>query len=149
MNGSVIIDASLSFKWMVEEEYTAESRAMLIQWRNGQSRMLVPSWFLFEIVNALYQRIRRGELTTGDAAQLIEAVQITGVEILDYDPNIHIRALELAHQFRLNAAYDAHYLALAEQQDCELWTADERLWNSTRAELGWVRWVGELSPNSA
>ena len=149
MNGSVIIDASPAFKWVVEEEYTAESRAMLIQWRSGQTRMLVPSWFLFEIVNGLYQRIRRSELTTDEAAQLIDAVQITGVEILGYDPSIHTRALELAHQFRLNAAYDAHYLALAENMDCEMWTADERLWNSVRTALGWVRWVGEPQPNPA
>jgi len=111
--------------------------------------MLVPSWFLFEIVNGLYQRIRRSELTTDEAAQLIDAVQITGVEILGYAPSIHTRTLELAHQFRLNAAYDAHYLALAESLDCEMWTADERLWNSVRNTLGWVRWIGEPSPNPA
>ena len=32
----------------------------------------------------------------------------------------HIRALELSAHFRLTAAYDAHYLALAEAHDCEV-----------------------------
>ncbi len=143
MNGSVVLDASVAFKWVIEEERTAESRAMLVQWRGNRTRMLAPSLIMSEIANALYQRIRRGELTLNETMQLLYAVQISGIEILGYDPSIHTRALELAHQFNLRAAYDAHYLALAERVGCDLWTADERLWNSVRAAFGWVRWIGE------
>ena len=50
--------------------------------------------------------------------------------------------MELAHRFGIPAAYDAHYLALAEVEKCELWTADERLWNAVRSEVDWVRWIG-------
>ena len=35
------------------------------------------------------------------------------------------------------------YLALAEFQQCEFWTADERLWNSVKRDLRWVHWLGE------
>jgi predicted nucleic acid-binding protein len=38
---------------------------------------------------------------------------------------------------------DAHYLALAEQQNCEYWTADTRLWNTVRGKLSWIRWLGD------
>ena len=143
MNGSVVLDASIAFKWVIEEDHTDESRAMLVQWRGNRTRMLAPSLIMSEITNALYQRIRRGELTLNETMQLLYAVQISGIEILGYDPSIHTRALELAHQFNLRAAYDAHYLALAERVGCDLWTADERLWNSVRAAFGWVRWIGE------
>lgn len=54
-----------------------------------------------------------------------------------------LRAVELASDLGLPAVYDAHYLALAERMGCELWTADERLWNSVRTSLSWVRWIGE------
>ncbi|MGH9783045.1 MAG: type II toxin-antitoxin system VapC family toxin, partial [Terriglobia bacterium] len=59
---------------------------------------------------------------------------------------IHPRALELTERFNFQAAYDAHYLALAEAHRCECWTADERLWNRVKGEFAWVRWVGERTP---
>ncbi|MBM4457262.1 MAG: type II toxin-antitoxin system VapC family toxin [Chloroflexi bacterium] len=46
---------------------------------------------------------------------------------------------------RLNhpAAYDAHYLALAEMYTCPFWTADERLFNAVHEALNWVHWLGD------
>lgn len=51
--------------------------------------------------------------------------------------------MELAHQFNLPATYDPHYLALAEREGCEYWTADARLWNTVKGKLAWVRWLGD------
>ena len=149
MNGSLVVDASFAVKWVLEEEYTAQAISALSEWHSQHTDVFAPVWFMFEITNVLYQRIRRGELTLDNALRLISESQQAGVQLIDYDESLHTRALELAVKFGINAAYDAHYLALAERMNCELWTADERLWNSVRAELGWVRWVGELSPNSA
>jgi hypothetical protein len=38
----------------------------------------------------------------------------------------------------LPAAYDAHYLALAERVGAEFWTTDRRLANKVREALPWV-----------
>lgn len=57
---------------------------------------------------------------------------------------LHGKALETASRFRQTAAYDAHYLALADSLDCELWTADEKFYRSVRQEMGHVRWIGEF-----
>ena len=48
----------------------------------------------------------------------------------------------LATRFNRPAAYDAHYLALAEMMNCEFWTADRRLFNVVRDELPWVHRLG-------
>lgn len=73
-------------------------------------------------------------------------VVLEQVILLDVEPAMTKRAIEFADTFNRPASYDAHYLALAEYLECELWTADERLWNATKATLPWVRWVGEVSP---
>jgi predicted nucleic acid-binding protein len=57
------------------------------------------------------------------------------------DTALHRRALALAEQFALPAAYDAHYLAVAEQLDAELWTAARRLARSVESMLSWVHLV--------
>lgn len=143
MSESIVVDASVAFKWLIYEEYSDEARSLLLQWRTEQIDILAPSWFMFEIVNILYKYIRRGELTLAEGIRLIGVTRRLDIRILEYDQDLHVRALEITNQFRLSAAYDAHYLALAERLNCELWTAEERLWNSVRASLGWVRWIGE------
>ena len=48
------------------------------------------------------------------------------------DADLHIQAVQLASRYGLLATYDAHYLALADHLEAELWTAVE-------SELLWVR----------
>ena len=58
------------------------------------------------------------------------------------EANLHLRAREIAMQYNLPATYDAHYLALAEWMDVDLWTADMRLVNSLKPfKVKWVKGV--------
>ncbi|MBI3942280.1 MAG: type II toxin-antitoxin system VapC family toxin [Chloroflexi bacterium] len=52
-------------------------------------------------------------------------------------------AWDLAQTLNRPRAYDTAYLALAQMQQCDFWTADEKLYNATKAHLPWVRWIGE------
>jgi predicted nucleic acid-binding protein len=47
----------------------------------------------------------------------------------------------MAERFSLPAAYDAHYLALAEWLGGQFWTADGRLARRIQASLPWVHLV--------
>jgi len=58
------------------------------------------------------------------------------------DEALHQRALELAARFTLPAAYDAHYLALAERFRAPLWTTDRRLAKAVGDNLPEIRLVG-------
>jgi predicted nucleic acid-binding protein len=57
------------------------------------------------------------------------------------EEQLHRRALALAERFSLPAAYDAHYLALADWLGGEFWTADRKLVRAVGDELPWVRVV--------
>ena len=143
MNGSVVVDASLAAKWLVEEDDSDKAHAVLQSWVSQGISRIAPHLMPFEVANALHRRVLRGELNVGDSTRMIARLLESRLE-LHQPPNLHARALQLASQLQQNAAYDAHYLALAESVGCELWTADERFYRSTSPSVGDVRWIGEF-----
>jgi predicted nucleic acid-binding protein len=142
MSGDIVVDASLALKWVLEEPYSAEANDLLENWGGQRNKLFAPALFLYEVANALTKRIQRHQLTLAQAKERLGFFLESG-PLLQQIGAVHPRALELADRFRLPTAYDAHYLALAEFQRCEFWTADERLWNSVKRELQWVHCLGE------
>ena len=143
MSGFVVVDASLTFKWLVEEEHSDKAHAILQSWDNHDITPVAPHLMPFEVANALHRRVVRGELTVEVAAELIQSLLSSRLE-LHAPPGLYGRALELASQLNQGAVYDAHYLSLAESLDCELWTADGRFFRIASPIADKVRWIGEL-----
>ena len=143
MNESVVVDASLAAKWLVEEEDSDKAHALLQSWVSRGIARVAPYLMPFEVANTLHRRVVRGELTVVDGARLIARLLGSQLE-LHQTPNLHARALELASLLRQGAAYDAHYLALAETLDCELWTADEKFYRAASPVVDNLRWIGEF-----
>ena len=71
---------------------------------------------------------------------------VRGVVELDHGWVVQFSAPPAKHasQLKQNAAYDTHYLALAESFGCELWTTDERFYRTASPSIDNVRWTGEL-----
>jgi len=149
---TVVVDASLALKWSIPEHDSNVALAMLTDWLQKGVELLVPALFVCEITNVMFQHVRGKKMTTDEAKDALQKILAIGIE-LDalQDGSISIRALEFADQFSQKATYDSHYLALAEREGCEYWTADERLWHAVHGTLSWVRWLGEFAsqPGSA
>jgi predicted nucleic acid-binding protein len=95
---------------------------------------------LYEVVNALYRSAKAGLLTYQAAGRAFRTVLLMPIK-LHGDPELHRQALQGAMAHELSAAYDAHYLALAERLGVELWTADAKLVRAVEGRLAWVRLV--------
>ncbi len=143
MSDYVVVDASLVFKWLVEEEDTDKAEAVLEDWDRRGVTLAAPYLMPFEVINALHGRVRRGDLTFEQAAFLFEDRISSEIELY-YTPTLHRRALELASELGQGAVYDAHYLALAEILDCEMWTADERFYRSASPASARLRLLTEF-----
>ena len=142
MNGHVVVDASLAFKWLVKEIYTAEANALGRLWNSQGTRIAAPYLMPVEVTNALHQRVVRGDLTVEAATQRMQSLLTSGLE-LHQPAHLYGRALELASQFGLGATYDVHYVALAETLGCDMWTADEKFFRAASPVVQSVRWIGE------
>ena len=142
MTGAVVVDASVAVKWLVPEERSEDALSLAKRWAQEGIITLAPMLLWSEVGNALHQRVRSGELETSDAARLLGELGQLGLEPRS---EVHIcpRAMHLANEFGLTNAYDAVYLALAEAEDAEFWTADGPLYKTVGRQLEWVHSLGE------
>ena len=142
MTEHLVVDASLVVKWLVEEDDSEKAEALLDAWTARGIRLAAPSLMPVEVANALHRRVERGEISLLDAVSLMRRLSTYGIALED-PSGIHERAMELANRLRQPAAYDAHYLALAEHLGCDLWTADRRFFNAARDVTENARLLGD------
>jgi predicted nucleic acid-binding protein len=116
---SLVIDASVAIKWVIEEEGTKEALAL-------RSRMLAaPDLLTAECANILWKKVRRRELSEREAAFAAGLLARADIELVAMRPYLETAvriALALDHP-----AYDCIYLALAEAEGFRFVTADASL----------------------
>lgn len=144
-NNTVVIDANIALKWVLVEEDSGSARALLARWTKERTTVFAPSLLIYEVTNILYREVRAGRITIETAKNGINLILRTVVLMYTHRLTPNLRAMTLAEHFRLPAAYDTQYLALAEQEKCEFWTTDTRLWRVVKDQLLWVRLLGEYS----
>jgi predicted nucleic acid-binding protein len=136
----IAVDASVAAKWIFPEEYSAQARALLRATLQAREPIVSPPLLPIEVTNIVRQRMRREGLTLFEGQRRL-ALFLTLPVTLHATQALHGRALEIADRHGLPAAYDAHYVALAELSGCALWTDDQRLLNTLAGSLPFVRWI--------
>ena len=136
----VCVDAGIVIHTVADPQ-EGRLKRLWASWHDAGWTVVAPRLLLYEAANGLYRLSRAGMLIGIELRDAFAAVAALPVEYRD-SLSMHQRALELAAAYSLPAAYDAHYLALAESLGAELWTADQRLWRAVGHALPWVRVVG-------
>ena len=143
MNNNVVVDANIVLKWVLTEADSQAARALLAEWKNQEIVVYVPTLLSYEITNILYREVRAGRITSETAKDGIHMIHRVVSPVYSRNAVLNLRAMAMAKHFDLSAAYDSHYLALAERKECTLWTADKRMWRAVKDQLDWVQWIGD------
>jgi len=141
MNNSstVCVDANIVVRLVLFAEDNIQARWK--RWESDEAQFVAPSLLHYEVVNSLYQYQKGGQISAPTLERALEAALGLPIDLVD-DNHIHRRAMVLAAQYGLPAAYDAHYLALAEWMGIELWTADKKLINTLKPfKFDWVKGI--------
>ncbi|MXW35736.1 MAG: type II toxin-antitoxin system VapC family toxin [Chloroflexi bacterium] len=141
MSDFVVIDASVAVKWLVRESDSYEALELVTSWAAGGVTLVAPYLMPAEVSNALHKRVVSEELSVAAASHQVELLLASGVQLIE-TPSLHVRALAIASEFNQRAAYDAHYLALAEELDCDFWTADARFYRAAAPVVDRIRLLG-------
>ena len=139
-SSTLCVDASLVVRFVTNAP-DPPIQAQWRVWRELGQEFVAPNLLRYEVVNTLHRLARAGEIPAHGAQVALESAFRLPIQF-HHDLDLHRQALAVAGRFSLPAAYDAHYLALAEREGIEFWTADRRLANSVGPQLSWVRFVG-------
>jgi len=137
-----MLDSGIFIASVYVETLTAEAKGLLHQLQAAQVTLHAPNLLRYELIAVSRKAVYQGRVTA-------EEGKIARDQLLSYPVTLHFddaplkRGYELAEEYNRPTAYDAQYLALAEQLSCEFWTADERMFNVMNAKFPGIRWLGK------
>jgi predicted nucleic acid-binding protein len=120
-----VLDSSVAFKWLIPEAESDIALRLLDDYRNGIHELISPDLLPIEVGHALTRAERTGRISPTNGYALWIGLMADCPQ-LSSSIRLMRRAYELSSRMRVGI-YDCLYVALAEQEQCELVTADSRL----------------------
>jgi predicted nucleic acid-binding protein len=137
----MIVDASVILSAFFPDEDQAQAQALIREHVMGRAVLVAPTLLLYEVTNAVVQARRRGRINNDQAETILLTFDGLGITLRSVTWQ---QVLPLALRFD-RSAYDAAYLALAEETAQPLVTGDSRMYNAVHEHLDWVQWIGEYT----
>lgn len=139
---AAVTDASVAIKWVFEEEHSDRALNVL----RDVPTLHAPAHWLAEAATGLWSKSAiHGLLTVAEFEERLALLTSLPIVVAPLHGIIATAGL-LALELRLTA-YDTLYLALAEQLDLPLVTADRRLHERAAGQARFasrLRWIGDM-----
>ena len=123
-----VLDSSVAVKWVLKEIGTPKALALREDVRAMTYEVIVPDVFPSEIAHALTKAERKKVIPVGAAFAHVYDILLNVQTLVPYLPLLP-RAIGISSQTRV-AITDCIFVALAEREECDLVTADEKLVNN-------------------
>lgn len=121
MPDEFVVDASVAAKLYFIEEQSDLAAGVL----RGAARLVAPDLILIEMASVAAKQVRRGLASMANGASAVTSIAALMDRVVPM-ADLADRAFQLAAASGFSA-YDGAYLALAEAEDLQVITADEKL----------------------
>lgn len=139
----IVIDASVVLKWfLADEDYSKLALELLDKYVSFELEIVAPLLLEYEVLNGLQIARKRGRIEHAKMNMAVEGFLSLEIEKKDIS-SFYPRILDFSETYNLSA-YDASYLAIADEEGIELVTADKNLFNKTKTNLKWIKWLGDF-----
>jgi predicted nucleic acid-binding protein len=131
-----VLDASVAFKWVVTEVDSAKAIRLRNETRVGLHELIAPDVLPIEVAHSLTRAERQRRISTADGWTL-------WLSIMTDCPALHSYTFLLPRAFAISSSerigvYDCLYVALAENEGCDLVTADDRLVKNLQSKFPFI-----------
>lgn len=128
--------------WLIAGPYSKEAGRLLQSWQLAEVELVVPSLIAFEVASTLRRSVYLKQIPSSQGDAALNAFLKFPLRAAPLREVVQL-AWRLSKRLNLPRAYDTAYLAVAQLNRCEFWTADKRLYNAAHPTLAWVRWIEE------
>ena len=139
MTSYLIIDTSFTIRATMPSEEQQLYTDLMTQWKEAGQQLCAPTLWLYEVASTFTKMAHFKQLSWEDSQRSMRFAFQLGIQLIEPDEQLAMRAWTWSHRLQRASAYDSFYLALAEKLGGELWTADKRLFNA--AAQSWVRMI--------
>jgi predicted nucleic acid-binding protein len=137
-----VLDSSVGFKWLVTEPLSDKAELLRQEYQNGIHELVSPDIFPVEVTHALTRAERQARITPVEGAKLYIDLMTSLPRLFPYLPFLP-RAYEISSQMRVGV-YDCLYVAVAEQEKCDLITADDKMINNLQGQFPFIKHLSTL-----
>ena len=127
----VVVDTSIVYKWIREEDTRHLSLEILHSYLTGKEEIVIPDILLYELSNTLAFKT---ELSNKDIEEAWNLFSAFNVPIFTPTHAFIQKCLKFAKKYKVTV-YDASYAVLAKEKKCELITADEKFVETVRLKF--------------
>ena len=142
-----VIDAGVVVKWFIPEVDSAKAHQLLERYLQGVDTPAAPDLLIAECGNVFWRRCRQGDITPDEATESLADLLTLNVPLIPATSLVQ-SALSLALQHQ-RTVYDALYLALAQERNCDLITADERFFHALSSQFPQLQLLRLWQPPAA
>lgn len=139
----IVVDASVALKWYLgDEEHGQKALGLLDKYISDELVILAPSLLEYELINGLIIARKRGRIKEENILKAIDGFMNLEIELKNM-LHLYPKMLEFCKTYN-RSAYDASYLAVADEDGIDLITSDQSLYNAVKNNLKWVKWLGDI-----
>lgn len=132
----LVIDASFIMRLMLQNPEQLIVKSYFEKWYDAGYIFTAPSLLIYEVTSVVNKSIHFKVITEDEGTDILEKILSLDIDLVQPNATLAKAAFEWTRKLKRASAYDSFYLALADQYNAPLWTADGNLLRSANVE--WI-----------
>jgi predicted nucleic acid-binding protein len=129
-----VFDASVVIKWFINEEGSDKALIYLQDYRDKRFSIIIPTLLYYELGNILLAK----KATEDEVSKIMVSLLALSLVNIDIGHDAFRKVFENAQEYKITY-YDSSYITLMQKYDCQLVTADKKLYEKIKNKFARIK----------